>query len=362
MKNTEIGVIINPHAGPSRGRKEFNSVQALACREMVPLFTTKDIDEIPDVLRKLLIAQKVKIVLVYGGDGTLREVVDFAIYKKSHETEKAKKIGKIPLIGSIGGGTQQAVHNWLGLEGSPSHLLKKILATPYEYLPTRKLKPLEISFVDESGRKKIHWGFIFIMGLAEIIEVYEKERSVLNGVKHFALAALASVTGLPLKYYRLVRQFNASLYANDNLLSIRKPIAIVCSVTDHLLYGIQPFHGRREFNQFYAASYQLSARSLVAMLPLIYRGAWIPGARLIPPYSLPHQVAPSITPVFNHRFFSKALPGADNFFNQPVFNFSVVSPEKNQIFIDGELYKTELGSIISVKLGPDVQFVSAFGS
>ncbi|MBI5077549.1 hypothetical protein HZB94_04180 [Candidatus Falkowbacteria bacterium] len=319
----EIGIIANPKAG--KGWRELEAVHRFAAKQGITIIVTNHISEISRALIKLLKEKNVKILLVYGGDGTLQKVIDILIFEKARGA-----IRELPLIISLGGGTMLAVHRWLGWKRRPISIIKKITRTPIAHLPRRKLRPLQIHFTNEQGQEETRYGFIFNLGaIARIIERYSSEGSSFgNAVKHTVLGISAGIAGFPLSHKRMISQFNARMLADDKEIEQSQPLTIICSVTESLLFGAAPFKSQRESNQFYAICYEKTATKIAFLIPLLMRGTFV--------------------------------PPTSKFFNEPVFSFEVV-PESEQMFnLDGEVFYVKKKTKIRVELGPEIEFIPAF--
>ena len=278
-----------------------------------------------------LVAEKgVQVIFAYGGDGTIHKIVDILIYEFGRG-----RIPYIPPIVPVGGGTQKAIFQWLGwgtgtfFSESPLKIFRKVMASPLDHLPIRKMRPLAITFHSfNKGRVETHYGFIFILGaVTRVIELYDQGgKSIATGLKHIGLGMSASLLGVPASHKAVIGQFKAHQWADDVLLSRQDPLSIMCSVPRTSLFGIEPFRGLAESNQFYVASYAIPASILSALVPLLWRATWV--------------------------------PPSERFVNRPVFSYKAQPEDERLIFIDGDLYAITPGEMVSVGLGPEILLVS----
>lgn len=226
----------------------------------------------------------------------------------------------------------KAVHQWLGWTETPEQIFQKIVYQPLETIPQRRLNPLTIDFHDPIKDRRIsHYGFIFTIGAVNrIIKIYDADKSALNGLKHTFLAAFAAFFNTPTKHREMLFQFNAEMEANHQPLKSQQPLGVICSVTESLLWGINPFQGNKESNQFYSLTYCIPAWLVVALLPLEVKASWIP----------PHPT----------------------FFNQPTSHFSITPKTENSFFLDGEFFSNKPGEIINIRLDPhsEITMISHF--
>ena len=326
-----VGVVANLRAGG--GYREFSSVYAeiQKNRDRVFYHVTDSVTKLAGALITLIARDGVDVLFVYGGDGTLHKVVDILIYEHGRG-----RISRIPPILPPGGGTQKALFQWLGwgyglmFHDSPAQIFRKAMASPLEYLPLRQSRPLAIKFVNrEKGREETHYGFIFIMGsMSRVIQLYDRGgKSVSTGLKHIGLASLSSLIGFPRSHAALMHQFQAEQFADGKRMTREDPLAVVCSVTESLLFGVKPFLGTTESNQFYLASYSVPAVLGAAAVPLAWRGH---------------------------------VPHYPRFFNQPVFSYEIRPEKEALIFVDGDFFQCTPGSPILVELGPTISLISRF--
>ena len=322
---TDVGIIANPRAG--KGFVALAPIHEMAERRRVPIHITNSIGEIAGTLRKLVAERQVKVLLVYGGDGTLHRVIDILLYEREQ-----RRIPHIPLVLPLGGGTMRAVFHWLGWREPSLEIMRRVLDSPLDRLPVRKFRPLALTFANrDKGRVETHYGFMFIMGaMNRVIELYDRnDKSPLGGLKHILLGASGSITGFPRSHRRVVDQFQARLSANGALLPQHEPFSVVCSVCDNLLFDIKPFARPAESNQFYTWSYSVPAWFASAMVPLEWRATLV--------------------------------PRGDRFFNDVVFSFEIVPEKEDTFFLDGEHLNCKPGEPIKIVLGPDIEFISHFG-
>ncbi|OGF33834.1 hypothetical protein A2533_02815 [Candidatus Falkowbacteria bacterium RIFOXYD2_FULL_35_9] len=328
----DYGLIANPYA--RGGRKQLGPIERLAkkkYRDTVSYHATNEISEISGTLIKLINQRKIKILFIFGGDGTIHKVIDILIYELLRGN-----IDRLPLILPIGGGTMEAVFQWLGWDDKPINIFRKGLEIDIDKIPIRKLRPLKITFWNaDTDRLESHYGFFFIIGAVNrVIQLYDRQgKSVIGGIKHIVQGATAALTGLPPTHKHLLHQFDAKIFANGKILPQNKPLSIICSVCDSLLfgdkfYGIKPYAGRAESNQFYCMCYSLPAWIPVAVLPFVMKGILV--------------------------------PKTDFTLNQPLFLLEATTKKEDSIFIDGDFYKIKPGETIKVEPGPEIEMGSFF--
>lgn len=330
-----VGIIANTRArlGYSGLVPIMDEIHARGWHETRVFYCLPDsVSKLSHDLIELVMGREVQVLFVYGGDGTLHKVIDILIYEQDRNN-----ITTIPPIVTLGGGTQKSLFQWLGwgkgffFHEPPLKIFRRVMLSSLEHLPRRKMRPLSITFHNtRKGRVETHYGFIFIMGaMARVIQLYDVDgKSPLSGLKHIGLGMSGSLLGVPRSHASLVGQFQANQWADDVLLPRRDPLVVVCSVTDSLLFGIKPFRGLTESNQFYAGSYAIPASVLSALVPVEWRGT--------------------------------IVPLGDRFFNQPVFSFSVQPGEEGSFFVDGDFFFNTPGEKLTISLGPELELISHF--
>jgi hypothetical protein len=324
-------VIGNLRAG--KGAAEFNpilsDIHLMGYGEYLSYYLPDSFTKLSEVLEKMILEDHVKVIYVYGGDGTIHKVIDILIYKLLN-----KEIPEIPLILPLGGGTQKAIFQWLGWglgRTKPIDIFRKAMETDFERLPRRKLRPLAITFFNtRKNRVETHYCFIFTIGAVNrVIEVYDRgHKSVLSGIGHTALGAFASVARWPKSHANLLYQMDAIVKVNGERLPRQDTLTVLCSVTESTLFGVEPFRGTAESNQFYTAAYAVPAAVVATMLPVLVRASFLP-------------------------------PG-DRFFNEPVFNMEITPKTETSFFADGDFFYCKPGEPIRLELGPEIELVSRF--
>lgn len=323
-----IGLIANPYAG--KGLDLFDpilrEIQRPAGRERIVYYIPDTLSRLSLALREMVQRHAVPLVMVYGGDGTLHKVVDSLLYDYSTQV-----ISSLPLILPLGGGTMRAVFRWLGWRSKPVDIFQKAMRTPLDKLPIRKMRPLVITYFNEKKqREEKRFGFIFLIGaVSRIIRLYSSQgRSTENALKHLLAGISAGVFGWPRSHGRLIKPFEAAIAADGQAIVQLRTLSAICSVTNSLIFGVKPFRGTAESNQFYAVSYNIPAWLVALLLPIEVRGTYVPA---------------------NNRFF-----------NQPVFSFTVTPEEENVFCLDGDFFFNQPGKFIDIKLGPEIELISYF--
>lgn len=339
-----FGFIGNANAGPSRRSKnqeqlfkiqtlinELNEMVdvELDYKDFISFIMTSSVSDIAPSLRRLINEKKIKVLFIFGGDGSLHLVLDILMY----EFFVKRRIDYIPVIASLGGGTMLAVHSWLGWNRNSYENMKKIIYTDFDLLPVRKVKLLAIDLVSPTNEREPRFGFMFIMGaITRVIDIYNSgNRSMMSGIKHFFAGMTGSIFGWPKSHQNVTANFIADVYINGEKILLSDFMSIICSKNDSLMFGdqlhsIKPFAGRAASNQFYFLTSSFSAAQISMLAPLLYKGLFKPNIKSL--------------------------------INKPITEAVIIPEMENSVFIDGEIYRCLPGEPIVIKVGKSVDFVA----
>ena len=383
------GIVANSNAGLSNPKTnwarlgEINALIKKTNREVknqdyITLIITNTIADASSAIVELVVKKKVQVLFVFGGDGTLHQVISLLYQEKYYE----KDIRTMPIIVSLGGGTMLAVHSWLGWGRDSTKIFERIIESPirflpgeavmtkkkieesvrakysgasddpniieklekersFEYqeflfkkcyaaLPLREVAPLRILFAPaDKNSPDVSFGFMFVIGaITRVMEEYDKEKSIIAGVKHALFGASASIFGWPESHRKIIDNFQAEIVADDQNVGHNRPMSIIASITNTLLPIIKPFRGVAKLGQFYLMSSSLSAKEISWRIPLLFRAT--------------------------------VNPPEPAFVNKPVTDL-VIKPfnevEADDLFVDGDFLKRRKNSPIYLKTAPSFYMV-----
>jgi hypothetical protein len=337
VAGVRFGIIANSNAGLSNAEKNWSRLGLINRQvkminhtvqnpDYITMIVTNDIADVSKAIVKLVGEKNVQVLFVFGGDGTLHRVLDIIFYEFYH----TKNISRIPIIASLGGGTMLAVHSWLGWSRDSVEIFDTIINRNLVDLSVRKVWPLTIHFTPKGETsQEVRFGFMFVIGaIARVMREYDKERSILAGLKHFVFGASAGIFGWPESHNRLIDQFDAGIIADDDVIGHSRPLSVIASITDSLLFGIKPFRGRKTAGQFYFMSTDMTAKQLALHVPGLYRASYNPPEPIL--------------------------------YNKPVTELVILPVEEGEFFLDGDFYFLEQGTKIFIKTAPCFTMVERF--
>jgi diacylglycerol kinase family enzyme len=337
MKNPgqEVALLCNPRAG-GRWRvlaDVLDSAEAKAAHRIV----TDDIGDIREAISGL--GQRVKLLCIYGGDGTIYRVVNELL---------AHPGGKLPRIALLGGGTMNVTAAWLGMRRSPGENFRQVMRA---FQADRLLwRELPVVAVTQGGQTA--YGFTF--GLGPLIRVVERfEAGTKSKGEALALAArtvASALSSYPRADRSMLEEMTARVTVDGELVPHDRFAALFANVTGVINPMIAPFVGERTRDSFHFLAYATSSREFAMMAPLLAR------ARLpIDPRALLH-------PVSAWRKALLSVVGRDGLATDPRYlnrpaRAAVIETDETHYLIDGEVLRSQ-GGPFGVRLGPALQLAT----
>lgn len=155
-----IGIIANPHSQLNkRSPAGLGVLQSIAGQKGI--FTiTRDLDHLDETLKSYR-DQRIELLAINGGDGTISQAITrmIAIYGKR----------KLPKLAVLRGGTMNLVAAQLGVEGTPTDILKTIIDRPVGDHEVEELDTLKINDV---------YGFLYAdQSSTAILEEFYRKKS-----------------------------------------------------------------------------------------------------------------------------------------------------------------------------------------
>jgi diacylglycerol kinase family enzyme len=164
-----IGIITNPHSKSNKRNPERSKLLSY----IVGQEGFQEITNSPEDLKKVaqsFFNQKISILAVNGGDGTLSHTISAFI-----ECYQGKAC--LPKILVLGGGTMNVVAQNLGIHGTPEYILGKVV----EDLGTgQNLNTKRLATIQVEGR----YGFLYADGTSATIleEFYRRKKGFLQAI------------------------------------------------------------------------------------------------------------------------------------------------------------------------------------
>ena len=334
----EVALLCNPQAG-GRWRvlaDVLDSYEAKAAYRIV----TDDIDNIRDALGAL--GQRVKLLCIYGGDGTIFRVIN----------ELLRRPGDVlPRLALLGGGTMNVTSGWCGMSQEAGENFRAVMRA---YMAD-ELQWREVPLVSVSNGGRTGYGFTFGLGpLVRIVQRFEESRkSRLRAISIGLTSIVGAVTGVPKSWAATLREMEGRVVADGQELPYSRYSAVFANVTGVINPGVKPFVGERTRDSFHFCAYAVGPREFAVMAPLLLR-AQLP----IDPLSLLRPV-----PLWRQALLSLVgrgeLPVDKRYVNHPARKVTIETPEQYYT-IDGEVLLAD-GPRFELALGPQLQLATLPG-
>lgn len=336
-KTKDVVLLCNPRAG-GRWRalaEVLDSPEARVARRIV----TDEIDDVRQAISSL--GQRVKLLCVYGGDGTIQRVIDDLLRVQGD----GELPHQLPSLAILGGGTMNVTARWCGMRDEPGDNFRAVIRA---YLADRLLfREVPLLAVTQGG--ETHYGFTFGAGpLIRILERYE------NGTKgHLAAVGLglrsivAALTRLPGAYRDMLEELSGTIMVDDQRLPYERYAAVFANVTGAINPFVEPFVGERTRDSFHFLAYAVSSREFAGLAPLLARA------------KLPIDPRALLRPSQNLRQLLRSLRGKGElpldprYVNHPARRLRLETNERH-CTIDGELVPLRDGRV-DVTLGPTIR-------
>lgn len=224
-----IGVVTNPAS--RRNRQNPRLMDQLACilGDQGSLAQPRDWAGMEEVARQFK-ARSIDVLCINGGDGT-GHVVLSAMARVYGDTP-------LPMVALLRGGTMNTVAHGLGITGTPSALLDRVVQ---RYQGGAPFRTVERTLLCVDGR---HWGFMFGNGvMTNFLRVYYEggDASPTKAVKVLA----RGIASLPVRgalYRRLMEPIRAQVVLDGQGLDPVEFLAVGAATVDDLGFGFRPFY------------------------------------------------------------------------------------------------------------------------
>lgn len=322
-------LLCNPRAG-GRWRELadiLDSEEATYTRRIV----TDSVEDVASALADL--ESDTKLVCIYGGDGTIQRVLDRLT---ANELESVT-------LALLGGGTMNVTSRWLGMSRTPVDNFRHVVRA----YRSSELLHRELPAMDVETGGDIYRCFTFGMGpIVRLLHAYEQGRKgKLAAVGLAARAMSAAWLRWPASFNDILAPMKATVTLDGEALPYDEYVALFANMTGQINPGVEPFKKEvRARNSFHCAAYAVSARELVAALPMLVRG-W-----------LPVDVRQLITRAFgggrDNGDDSRGLPTDQRYVNR-VAKELLIETDETLYTVDGEVLEAE--SPMKVTIGPTLR-------
>lgn len=262
-----------------------------------------------------------RLILIYGGDGTLFYVLNFL--ERSSRLAAVVDPEKSLLLVPIGGGTMKRLSRYTRWIDEPVENAKKALKF-YDrlYCPPLPLRLLSVKWGEES-----YVGCTCLTGpIVKLMKEYSRFKTTPVLAALFSAAALgAGLVDWPPFLTRLYEQFEGRVTVDGQELADRRFLGTLADTMDTAIFGMAPYRGKRQRDEFHCLAYAISYKELVHNFP-----------RLAVGYP----------------------PNRPDYFNHPVKELTVESAEPLDFTIDGEFFVLPAGTKMTVTAGPRAAILS----
>lgn len=327
-----VVLICNPKAGGHW--KQLAGILDSAEAQHVRRIVTDDIDDIRPALTSL--SKRVKLVCLYGGDGTIQKILTNMFHTRGDEP---------PPIALIGGGTMNVTARWAGWKESPEKNFRRVVG---DYLAD-KLVTRDVPLLEVRQGSHLEYGFTFGNGtIIRIVNEYENGgKGKLSAVLVAVKAIAATWTRQPIDFLPVLEQMRAEIIVDGELLPYDRYIVSFCNITGDVLVGVHPFTQERQREAFNMLAYSIDSREVSILFPFLFAGKIpIDPKSLLKPVSTWTQIGLS--------FFTKgSLPLDPRYVNRTARE--VEYRTKDPVYtVDGEIFQST-GEPIVVKMGPTLR-------
>ncbi|HLG19582.1 MAG TPA: diacylglycerol kinase family protein [Bdellovibrionota bacterium] len=269
LKKSGIALLVNLRSRKALRDPKFLDHLEEAFGDRGPFVTSRNPSELPSALADVQRTDP-EILLVCGGDGTLRQTLTHLL---------AAYGGKpLPRIAILPAGTMNTVATSLGITGSPLHRLQYLLQRRNQQVPFTVAR----RHLLEMNR---HFGFIFgLGGFAHFIENYsERENPTpFRGFTLLAKTILSALVDGPFSK-QMFPDFNASVWRDDQPFLQDATITNVAAASiRHIGFRFKPFFGAEQPDgEFGMLVFRTRPRSLLFHLPRLFTGKPVSDPNLI---------------------------------------------------------------------------------
>lgn len=327
--DAEIVLLCNPRAG-GRWKALAGILDSEEARHVRRIVT----DSVEDVATAVAgFGNEVKLLCIYGGDGTIQRVLD-------HLAEGGNDEVRLALLG---GGTMNVTSRWCGFSRNPAESFRHVVRG----YRSGELLFKELPLLEISAGGNMHRGFTFGMGpIVRLLDAYEHGRKGKVAALGTAFKAIAATwTSWPGDYRELLEPMQATIELDGERLPHDSFAAVFANVTGQINPGVEPFAAERTRDTFYCAACAVSVREMSLVLPFLIRG-WLPldmGALFEPGRLFERLRDPKL--FTDPRYVNEA--GSE----------LVINSDESMYTVDGEILTTEARQV-AVRMGPHVQLAA----
>ena len=279
-------------------------------------YALSEIEELDPVIANF--DDETLLLLIYGGDGTLLQILNSLLRRKRR---KGKPKPKMPIIVPVGGGTMKRLPRWALWNGTPAENAMVAL----ELFEGKRLPHLPLSLLKVEWGRQCYFAVTFMAGATvRIMQEYSRFRTTPAIAGLFSAGALAAAAfDRPKFFTRLYGQIRAKVTSDGEVLQGERFIVVIRDILEELIFSIRPYKGTCAPGQSFSLAYAIDYHEVARKFPWIVTGA---------------------------------VPDNDpRYFNRPA-SLTIIEPlEELPLTLDGEYFTAKPGETIRISQGPEVK-------
>ncbi|MDD5043224.1 MAG: diacylglycerol kinase family protein [Patescibacteria group bacterium] len=309
----KVGTYGNIFAG-RRGAELYG----ITLQESPPfLYVPKKEKAIRGLLEKIR-RDKIDVLFIYGGDGTLHRFLTDWFNFFGEEAE-------IPLLVPLHGGTMDIAATALGIPHNSAYAVTKIISLLRKEENVKKFcRGLSLLKVSGSESENLYGLEVALGPAVNFLKEYENgPKGLWQVAKIFIFSILAVLIGWPVRFQEFLRKLECSAEIDGVKIGRREFTVLYCSVIHRVIFGFRPFRDTHGLRGFRFLAYAVSPLAIVSRLPFLA-------------YAI--------------------IPKSDRYINSSAEEITLAGFEKTMFTVDGDIYESQ--NSVKVEEGPRVRFFS----
>ncbi len=258
-------ILINQHAAHVRRNPELLAeVQRLCQDDWAKVLVSTSSDEAVTMLNALVPERRLTEILVLGGDGTFRIILDWVL---------GLPVAKRPALTPIGGGQFCYVARFAGYKNAPVENLKKIHVEG-DRRRRRMWCPLRIE--NMTAQTRTHAALLADGVVAQFVELYVENGK--GGLFATVWQILSVIVRAILGDTGAFRHAHGEMCADAQAIPSPRAASVLSAIPSPMPYS-RPFHGECQIDEFHLLVWWNTLPRLAAAVPFIWFGSMSPWGR-----------------------------------------------------------------------------------
>jgi len=305
FRHDEIGMIINPNA--KRVKKSIVKARFF-WRDFLDeskAEVTRDVPAIMPALERLK-SQNIRVLGIYGGDGTMQRTLTAALNVWTPET--------LPAILALKGGTANALVKNMGIRKKARSYMRRFWKSiTQEKLEKVELFEVPLLRVEDSSTDEVKYGFIFTNGLAyKSVEQYQtaEQPGLWDTFRSGIYPIIAYFLGLKsAREYFQRPEMTVDMKGLDSEYHYTGPVTVIlCSTLKRLILWYAPFTGSiSDTNGYYCVINHLELDDLFSNFLSLARGVITPEGH-VNTVALSTRICADLGYMFDGELFRRSEP------------------------------------------------------